>query len=87
MLFVMFITTPRIADGAARSGTSLFQELRNTIFSHVSQRAIRKIACQTFLHLHNMDLSFHLARQTGGMARAIDRGTRYVLFCTFTFYN
>lgn len=66
--------------GAARAGSALFQELRNTVFSHVSQQAIRKIATQAFLHLHNMDLSFHLSRQTGGLSRAIDRGTRGISF-------
>jgi ATP-binding cassette, subfamily B (MDR/TAP), member 7 len=69
-----------IGYGAARAGSALFQELRNTVFSHVSQQAIRKIATQAFLHLHNMDLSFHLSRQTGGLSRAIDRGTRGISF-------
>lgn len=65
-----------IIDGLARAGASLFQELRNAVFSRVSQAAIRRVAAKTFYHLHQMDMKFHLSRQTGGLSRAIDRGTR-----------
>jgi ATP-binding cassette subfamily B (MDR/TAP) protein 7 len=65
-----------IGYGLARAGASLFQELRNAVFAIVAQSAIRRVATQTFYHLHQMDLRFHLSRQTGGLARAIDRGTR-----------
>lgn len=62
--------------GIARSTASLFHELRSVVFSPVAQTAIRQVATQTFLHLHAMDLNWHLSRQTGGLSRAVDRGTR-----------
>jgi ATP-binding cassette subfamily B (MDR/TAP) protein 7 len=69
-----------IGYGLARAGASLFQELRNAVFSRVSQAAIRRVAAKTFYHLHQMDMKFHLSRQTGGLSRAIDRGTRGISF-------
>ena len=69
---------PFISDGAARIGSSLFNELRTAIFAKVAQSSIRTIARRTFLHLHSLDLSYHLPRQTGAMSRAVDRGTRLV---------
>ena len=48
------------------------------MFANVGQRAVRTVARQTFEHLLNLDLKFHLSRQTGGLTRAIDRGTKYV---------
>lgn len=69
-----------ISYGVFRAGTSLFQELRNALFSRVSQAAIVSISGQTHLHLLNMDLKFHLSRSTGALARAIDRGTRGISF-------
>ena len=68
--------TPSISDGAARIGSLLFNELRTAIFAKVAQSSIRTIASRTFLHLHSLDLSYHLSRQTGAMSRAVDRGTR-----------
>nr|CAD2180855.1 unnamed protein product [Meloidogyne enterolobii] len=65
-----------IAYGAARAGTSLFNELRNAVFARVAHRSIRDIARNIFLHLHSLDLSYHLNRQTGALSKAIDRGTR-----------
>jgi ATP-binding cassette subfamily B (MDR/TAP) protein 7 len=64
------------ADGAARMGATLFSELLNAVFANVGQRAVRTVARQTFGHLLNLDLKFHLTRQTGGLTRAIDRGTK-----------
>uniref|UniRef100_A0A0R3RW45 Iron-sulfur clusters transporter ABCB7, mitochondrial n=1 Tax=Elaeophora elaphi TaxID=1147741 RepID=A0A0R3RW45_9BILA len=69
-----------VTYGAARSGSALFNELRNAVFARVAQHSIRSIARQIFLHLHSLDLSFHLSRQTGGMSKAIDRGTRGMAF-------
>ncbi|ORX87087.1 iron-sulfur clusters transporter atm1 [Basidiobolus meristosporus CBS 931.73] len=69
-----------IGYGAARLGSSVFQELRTAIFATVSQKAIRRVAANTFSHLHSLDLSFHLTRQTGGLSRAIDRGTKGISF-------
>ncbi|WVQ74331.1 iron-sulfur clusters transporter ATM1, mitochondrial [Cryptococcus sp. DSM 104548] len=66
--------------GAARILTTLFGELRNAVFASVSQNAIRKVARETFQHLLNMDMQFHLSRQTGGLTRAIDRGTKGISF-------
>lgn len=65
-----------IAYGVTRSLASFFHEFRSTVFSRVAQNAIRSVACKAFLHLHHMDLNWHLSRQTGGLSRAIDRGTR-----------
>nr|ALI16774.1 HAF ABC transporter subfamily C [Dirofilaria immitis] len=69
-----------VTYGVARSGSALFNELRNALFARVAQYSIRSIARQIFLHLHSLDLSFHLNRQTGGMSKAIDRGTRGMAF-------
>ena len=65
-----------IAYGALRISASLFNELREGIFARVTQNAVRKVALQVFEHLHALALSFHLARQTGGVSRDIERGTR-----------
>jgi ABC-type transport system involved in Fe-S cluster assembly fused permease/ATPase subunit len=67
--------------------------MRNAIFAKVAQQAIRvgvylvfvlmelqKVATDTFLHLHNLDLKFHLGRQTGGLSRTIERGSRGISF-------
>lgn len=69
-----------LAYGAARIGAVLSQELRNAVFSSVAQKAIRRVARGTFGHLLNLDLSFHLSKQTGGLTRAIDRGTKGISF-------
>jgi ABC transporter ATM len=69
-----------LAYGGARIGAVLSQELRNAVFSSVAQKAIRRVAKQTFGHLLNLDLSFHLSKQTGGLTRAIDRGTKGISF-------
>lgn len=65
-----------IAYGALRLSTTLFTELREYTFAKVTQRAVRTIALQVFRHLHALSLRFHLNRQTGGMTRDIERGTR-----------
>ena len=67
-------------DGAARIGATLSGELLNAVFANIGQRAIRKVARDTFEHLLNLDLKFHLTRQTGGLTRAIDRGTKGITF-------
>ncbi|KAL4779726.1 P-loop containing nucleoside triphosphate hydrolase protein [Aspergillus varians] len=69
-----------IAYGATRIGATLFQELRNAVFASVAQKAIRKVARNVFEHLLRLDLNFHLSRQTGGLTRAIDRGTKGISF-------
>jgi ATP-binding cassette subfamily B (MDR/TAP) protein 7 len=65
-------------DGLARVGATLFSELRNAVFANVGARAVRRVARETFEHLLNLELKFHLSRQTGGLTRAIDRGTKSV---------
>jgi ABC-type transport system involved in Fe-S cluster assembly fused permease/ATPase subunit len=67
-----------VAYGALRLATTLFTELREFVFVKVTQRAVRTIALQVFRHLHALSLRFHLNRQTGGMTRDIERGTRGV---------
>jgi len=62
--------------GALRFSTTLFGELRDVLFVRVAQRAIRRVALGVFRHLHSLSLRFHLDRQTGGMTRDIERGTR-----------
>jgi ATP-binding cassette subfamily B (MDR/TAP) protein 7 len=69
-----------VAYGTTRIGAALFQELRNGIFASVAQKAIRKVARNVFDHLLRLDLNFHLSRQTGGLTRAIDRGTKGISF-------
>ena len=62
--------------GGLRLATSAFTELRELVFAKATQGAARAIALQTFEHLHSLSLRFHLARQTGGMTRDIERGVR-----------
>ena len=69
-----------VAYGATRIGAAVFQEVRNAIFASVAQKAIRRVACNVFEHLLRLDLNFHLSRQTGGLTRAIDRGTKGISF-------
>ena len=67
-----------IAYGALRLSTSLFTELRELIFAKATEGTARSISLQVFRHLHDLSLRFHLERQTGGMTRDIERGTRAV---------
>jgi ABC-type transport system involved in Fe-S cluster assembly fused permease/ATPase subunit len=67
-----------VAYGALRLSTSLFTELRELIFAKATEGAARSISLQVFRHLHALSLRFHLERQTGGMTRDIERGTRAV---------
>ena len=76
-----------ISYGAVRIASFAFNEIRDALFSKVSQNAIRSVSLKVFKHLHFLSLDFHLSRQTGGLNRYIDRGTkgidfllRYVLF-------
>jgi ATP-binding cassette subfamily B protein len=67
-----------VAYGALRLSTSLFTELRELIFAKATEGTARSISLQVFRHLHALSLRFHLDRQTGGMTRDIERGTRAV---------
>jgi ABC-type transport system involved in Fe-S cluster assembly fused permease/ATPase subunit len=69
-----------VSYGLARLGVSIFGELRDLIFVKVIQHAQRTISLLTFKHLHNLSLDFHLSRQTGGLSRVIERGTRGISF-------
>jgi ATP-binding cassette subfamily B protein len=77
-----------VAYGMLRMATTLFTELREFIFAKVTQRAVRTIALRVFRHLHALSLRFHLNRQTGGMTRDIERGTRGITtLVSFTLFN
>jgi ATP-binding cassette subfamily B protein len=65
-----------IIYGALRLSTTLFAELRDVVFVRVTRRAIRRVALGVFRHLHSLSLRFHLERQTGGVSRDIERGTK-----------
>ena len=69
-----------VAYGVTRIGAAVFQELRNAVFASVAQKSIRKVAGSVYEHLLRLDLNFHLSRQTGGLTRAIDRGTKGISF-------
>ena len=65
-----------------------FQQLRDVLFASVGQHAVRKLALQTFQHLHRLSLRFHLARRTGGLSRVIERGTKGIeTIVRFTMLN
>ncbi|KAJ1035234.1 hypothetical protein NDA18_000830 [Ustilago nuda] len=66
--------------GLARVGAAAFSELRNAVFANVAQQSIRRVARSVFTHLLALDLGWHLTRQTGGLTRAIDRGTKGISF-------
>ncbi|AYM97730.1 ABC transporter ATP-binding protein/permease [Acidovorax sp. 1608163] len=77
-----------LAYGALRLSTSLFSELRELVFAKATQGAARAIALQTFEHLHQLSLRFHLERQTGGMTRDIERGVRGIeSLISYTLFN
>jgi ATP-binding cassette subfamily B protein len=77
-----------LAYGLARVLTQAFGELRSAVFAKVRQHALRSLALTTFRHLHGLALRFHLERQTGGLSRAIERGTKGIEFLlTFMVFN
>ncbi|MEM7732973.1 MAG: ABC transporter ATP-binding protein/permease [Pseudomonadota bacterium] len=69
-----------IAYGMARLLNIGFQQLRDVIFARVGQRALRQLALRTFRHIHQMSLSYHITRKTGGLSRIIERGVKGVEF-------
>ena len=74
--------------GFMRLASTGFSELREILFVRVTQQAIRRIALSVFTHLHNLSLRFHLERQTGGVSRDIDRGTRAISnLISYTLYS
>lgn len=74
------ITLTILSYGVARFGSVLFGELRNAVFAKVAQNAIRTVSLETFKHLMKLDLGWHLSRQTGGLTRAMDRGTKGISY-------
>ena len=77
-----------VAYGVLRLFSTLFGELRDAVFAKVTQRAIRRVALKVFTHLHSLSLRFHLDRQTGGMSRDIERGTKGISFLlNFMLFN
>ncbi|MCB1929647.1 MAG: ABC transporter ATP-binding protein/permease [Rhodocyclaceae bacterium] len=77
-----------LAYGALRFSTSMFTELRELVFARVTQQAVRRISLQVFRHLHSLSLRFHLERQTGGLTRDIERGTRSIgSLISYTLYS
>ena len=77
-----------VAYGMTRLGQQAFAQLREFFFARVAQRAIRAVAIKTFRHLHRLSLRFHLDRQTGGLTRVIERGTKAIEFLlNFMLFN
>jgi len=76
---VLGLAVPVVLVGAYVVGNIMdagFQQLRDVLFASVGQHAVRKLALQTFHHMHRLSLRFHLARRTGGLSRVIERGTK-----------
>ncbi|TCP35459.1 ABC transporter ATP-binding protein/permease [Sphingomonas sp. BK235] len=67
-----------IGYAAARFGTTLFDNLRNTVFEKVGQEATRRLAARVFRHLHRLSLRFHLERRTGAVTKVVERGTKSI---------
>ncbi len=77
-----------VAYGALRVSTTLFTELRELVFAKATEGIARRISLDTFRHLHSLSLRFHLERQTGGMSRDIERGTRAInSLISYTLYS
>jgi ATP-binding cassette subfamily B protein len=74
--------------GALKFSSSLFQELREILFARVTQQTVRHVAIEVFRHLHALSLRFHLERQTGGLSRDIERGSRSISsLISYTLYS
>jgi ATP-binding cassette, subfamily B, heavy metal transporter len=74
--------------GTLRFSTALFTELREMLFARVTQRAVRQVALEVFRHLHALSLRFHLERQTGGVSRDVERGSRSISsLISYTLYS
>ncbi len=75
---VTLIVLLAIGYAAARFGTTLFDNLRNTVFESVGQEATRRLAVRVFRHLHQLSLRFHLERRTGAVTKVVERGTKSI---------
>jgi ATP-binding cassette subfamily B protein len=80
MLLVLGAVGLTVAYGVVRLGTVGFNELRDAIFVRVGQRALRKLALETFTHIHRLSMRYHITRKTGGLSRIIERGVKGVEF-------
>ncbi|MGR3323129.1 MAG: ABCB family ABC transporter ATP-binding protein/permease [Pseudooceanicola sp.] len=69
-----------VAYGGARALNTGFQQLRDAVFARVGQRALRKLALETFAHIHRLSMRYHITRRTGGLSRIIERGVKGVDF-------
>jgi ABC-type transport system involved in Fe-S cluster assembly fused permease/ATPase subunit len=69
-----------VAYGVARLMSVAFQQVRDALFAAVGQRALRQLALETFTHIHNLSLRYHITRKTGGLSRIIERGVKGVDF-------
>lgn len=69
-----------IAYGAVRLLSVVFQQLRDSVFARVGQRALRRVALETFAHIHRLSMRYHITRKTGGLSRIIERGVKGVEF-------
>ena len=69
-----------VAYGLARLGSVIFGELRDVVFVRVGQRALRRLALETFTHIHRLSMRYHITRKTGGLSRIIERGVKGVDF-------
>ena len=69
-----------IAYGMARIATNGFQQIRDALFAKVAQRALRRLALETFQHMHQLSMRYHITRKTGGLSRIIERGVKGVEF-------
>ncbi|WP_439110338.1 ABCB family ABC transporter ATP-binding protein/permease [Lentibacter sp.] len=69
-----------VAYGMARIFSNGFQQLRDAVFAAVAQRALRKLALETFTHIHRLSMRYHITRKTGGLSRIIERGVKGVEF-------
>ncbi|TCP42395.1 ABCB family ABC transporter ATP-binding protein/permease [Rhodovulum marinum] len=80
MLMAVSAVGLTVAYGMARLMSTGFQQLRDAIFTRVAQRALRRLALETFTHIHNLSLRYHITRKTGGLSRIIERGVKGVEF-------
>jgi ABC-type transport system involved in Fe-S cluster assembly fused permease/ATPase subunit len=78
--FVLGAVGLTIAYGIARIATNGFQQLRDALFAKVAQRALRRLALETFEHIHKLSMRYHITRKTGGLSRIIERGVKGVEF-------
>ena len=79
-LFVIGAIGLIVAYGLARVLSNGFQQLRDVVFAPVAQRALRSLALETFQHIHNLSMRYHITRRTGGISRIIERGVKGVEF-------